>query len=270
MHDSGEDLILLIDVGNTNTKFGIAGWTGIHVSIVLPTERTATSDRLGLSVLDLCRWLQIDPRSLTTWLVSSVVPPLDPLWIKAGEKFSNCPVRFVTRDVPIPLENRYARPEEVGADRLITAFGARQIFQTQSLIIVDFGTATTFDCVQGNSYLGGLICPGMESSVRALGTQAAKLPQINLENPSTAMQIGRSTEQSLQSGLLFGFAAMAEGLCSRLKEGLSRDVAVIGTGGLAEKIAPICPCLDAIQPDLLLQGMLKSYTLHVQNQGDNP
>ena len=134
------------------------------------------------------------------------------------------------------------------------------LFDDPTLIVVDFGTATTFDCVQGSAYLGGLICPGVLSSVTALGTQTAKLPQISLELDSEDLDIGTSTRQSLNHGVLFGFASMLEGLTARLKKRLADPGArVIATGGFAPHLAAITSCIDNLAPDLLMQGLLAAY-----------
>jgi type III pantothenate kinase len=259
--------VLLADVGNTNTKYGISDGERILSTFALPTDPRATEDSLGLAYLQLCACAGVDPVAARAWVVSSVVPPLDQLVRKAGERFGRCPVLFVPRDLPLPLENRYAKPEEVGADRLVTAFAGRGLTRTRSLIVIDFGTATTFDCVQDNAYLGGLICPGLLSSMRSLGTQTAKLPQISLESADRELHIGRSTADSLRQGLLFGFSAMVDGLCERLGAILEGETTVLATGGLANVLRPLCRCLDAVHPDLLLSGLAKAY-LQSSNQGD--
>ena len=142
-------------------------------------------------------------------------------------------------DLPIPLENRYERPNEVGADRLVGAFGARRLLpDVRSVVSVDYGTATNFDCVTGNAYLGGLICPGVMSSLGALATRTAQLPRIALTAHADVPIVGRSTVTSLNHGFLFGFASMTEGLYARLTKTFEGPVAFVATGGFCPGCRP--------------------------------
>ncbi|MFP4392118.1 MAG: type III pantothenate kinase [Desulfohalobiaceae bacterium] len=255
------EFLLLLDVGNTNIKVGVA-WRGVlQSSLVLPTRLEFTSDTLGLQIFQVCNFLGLEPENCKAWVVSSVVPQLDPLLSQAGERFCAAEVLFVPKDLPLPLVNKYARPEEVGADRLVTAFAARQLYTQPGLIVVDFGTATTLECIQDQDYLGGLICPGVLSSLGALGGKTAKLPRIGLSLESTKLQIGISTATSMNQGFIFGFASMVDGLCQKLQQKLQGEIKILGTGGFATKIQPVCPCLQEVRNDLLLQGLLKAYYL---------
>ena len=251
-----QEMRLLIDVGNTNIKIGLARGDVLRQSFVLPTNYQETRDTFGLKIVDLCNYLQLSARDFQVWMVSSVVPQLNQLIRQAGESYSGCPVRFVPEDVPLPLVNHYTLPEEVGADRLVTAFAARELFSTPGLMVVDFGTATTVECVQDRGYLGGLICPGVLSSLQALGGKTAKLPRISLELESSDIRIGVSTVQSLTQGFVFGFASMIEGVCRQLRKNLEGEVTVVATGGFAGKIQPVCPCIQEVREDLLLKGLL--------------
>jgi type III pantothenate kinase len=253
---------LLLDVGNTNTKIGVARDAEILGAYSLPTMAGSTSDAWGLRLLQILALHGLGAQELSAWIVASVVPPVSLSLRRAGERFCGCPVLFVPEDIALPLENRYGRPGEVGADRLVGAFAARGMFAGRSLIVVDFGTATTFDCVQDHAYLGGLICPGLHSSAAALSMKTAKLPSISLEDAPDAPRIGRSTSESLRHGLIFGFAAMVDGLCQRLKEQLPPPVEVIATGGPARPLLPVCTGIDHYCPDLLLQGLLRAYLEH--------
>ena len=255
-----EGPVLLFDVGNTNVKLCLADENGIGRTYSLPSTNRETSDSLGLRIAGICAREGVAEGEVRAWVLSSVVPPLNSLLKAACADFFSCPALFVPGDIALPLENRYARPQEVGADRLLGGFAARTLFDDETLIVVDFGTATTFDCVQNGAYLGGLICPGVLSSVTALGTQTAKLPQISLEPGSADLDIGTSTRQSLNHGVLFGFAAMLEGLTARLKKRLAApDARVIATGGFAPHLAAITSCIDNLAPDLLMQGLLAAY-----------
>lgn len=258
--------LLLCDIGNTSIKFGLqALQAGAPLSYSLPTNPAETVDSLGLNLLALCRHAGVEPGAVLGCLACSVAPFVDPLLREACRKFFGCPVRFAHQDLPIPLENRYERPLEVGADRLVTAFAARSRTTAPAVICVDFGTATTFDCVAGQAYLGGLICPGVLSSASALASRTAKLPLITLELDSPQLELGKSTSQSLNQGLIFGFAAMTEGLCKRIKGVLGggdlppESIPVIATGGFAPRIAEVCDCFDEVNPGLLLEGLRLLY-----------
>lgn len=252
--------VLLFDVGNTNVKVCLADEKGLGRTYSLPSTNRETSDSLGLTVATICAREGVAEGRVRAWVLSSVVPPLSGLLKAACADYFSCPALSVPGDIDLPLENRYARPQEVGADRLLGAFAARRMFADPTLIVVDFGTATTFDCVQGNAYLGGLICPGVLSSVTALGTQTAKLPQISLELDSADLDIGTSTRQSLNHGVLFGFAALLEGLTARLKKRLDApDARVVATGGFARQLSAITTCIDDLAPDLLMQGLAAAY-----------
>ena len=258
---SGSEPVLLLDVGNTNIKVGLFAAGGIRESYVLPSSLSETADTLGLKIVEICRHERIEPHELGGWMVSSVVPPLDSAVRRAGEKYSNCPVHFVPDDVALPLENAYDNPREVGADRLVTAYAARELFLTPGILVVDFGTATTVECVQDRRYLGGLICPGMLSSLQALGGQTSKLPRISLELDSQEILIGRSTVTSMSQGFIYGFAAMIDGLCHRLRGTLRGQVTVVGTGGYASKVQAVSTQMQEVFPDLLLRGLAMACSL---------
>ncbi|MDL2290988.1 type III pantothenate kinase [Desulfovibrio sp. OttesenSCG-928-F20] len=252
---------LYFDIGNTNTKIGLASGLDPMISYVLPSNDRHTADELGLYLLSVIRHAGLEPEAINGALASSVVPGLGRLLHQACKRFLNLELLFAPEDLPIPLENRYARPHEVGADRLVGAYGARRLFpDAPSIISVDFGTATTFDCVEGNAYLGGLICPGVLSSLSALAKGTAKLPQISLEAEEGRPTPGRSTAVSLNHGFVFGFASMAEGLVARLAADLQGPVTIVGTGGFAASLAAVTDCFNAVLPDLLLEGLRLLYS----------
>jgi len=251
--------LLFFDIGNTNLKIGLYREASGLASYTLPTPRAGTADQLGLAITALLACEAQAPETLTEILAVSVVPPINPLLRQACARFLGRAPRFVPDDLPVPLENRYEKPEEVGADRLVAAYAARRARSERSVVSVDFGTATTFDVVQGSSYLGGLICPGVLSSARALAADTAKLPRIDLEPQSLALTIGRSTVESLNQGMLFGFAAMTEGILRRLSEHLGETPAVVATGGFAAQLARVCPAVNDVRPELLLEGLRLVY-----------
>lgn len=261
--------LLLLDIGNTNTKIGVLQGSEILATYSLPTRLDSTADQWGLQVVQILGLHNIVPQDVAGWVVCSVVPPLSAMISKAGQRFCHCPVLFVPEDLPVPLENRYARAHEVGADRLMAAYAARQSYSARSLIVVDFGTATTFDCIQDNAYLGGLICPGLHSSAAALATKTAKLPSVDLDAADCHLRIGQSTAQSLRHGMVFGFAAMVDGLCVRLRQQLVNPVDVVVTGGPASSMIGVCTGIDHHRPDLLMRGlaMISLENTHILRKG---
>ncbi len=270
---SSDSFVLLFDVGNTAIKLGVAPAAEgplLAAAYTLPTDNAATADSLGLQLTGLLRHAGVNPAAVEACLASSVAPAMDPLLEQACARHLGLRMRFAPEDVPFPLENRYARPQEVGADRLLAAYAATRLHPAPAHIVIDFGTATTFDCVAGEAYLGGLICPGVLSSTRALASQTAKLPQVRLQaltETDPAPRIGVSTSQSLTHGALFGFAAMVDGLADRLAPLVAREassaspeaVLVVATGGVAQAITRVTKRVDTVSPDLLLTGLKTLY-----------
>ena len=251
-------MILLFDAGNTNTKICLANDEGLGESYTLPTRPANTADDWGLKIEAILRREGVDPADVEACVIASVVPSLDPLIASMAQRFLGCEPLFAGRDLVIDLENRYARPEQVGADILVGCLSARLTYDAESLIVIDFGTATTLACVQGTAFLGGLICPGVLSSTSALATGTAKLPKVNLTIDSPELTWGRSTEQCLNQGLVFGFAAMVDGLVDKLSDQLG-DPFIVATGGLAPTIAQISETIDELRPDLVMEGLWMAY-----------
>ena len=248
--------LLLADIGNTCIKIVFARPDALEATYSLPTRLQHTADSLGRSLRPLLSLQKLAPEDITACLVCSVVPDVGTLLHEAMHRYLHRTPLTFPGDFAIDLVNGYDQPQEVGADRLLAAFAARKLFpDARSLISVDFGTATTFDCVSGNTYLGGLICPGLFSSRNALAANTAKLPRISLEMTEDHVRIGSNTITSMNHGFLFGFAAMTEGLCERLKEQLPGPVLVVGTGGAAHDLSRICRAFDTVRPDLILEGL---------------
>ncbi len=254
-------MLILIDIGNTAIKFGFAEDIAILETFTLPSYVGQHSvDSLGLQLLSMLQCLKKSKEDIEAVLVSSVVPVYDSLFKEIGKKFLQKDVFIVGKDIKVPLENDYAKPSEVGMDRLMGSYAARCLFPDKSLIIsVDFGTATTFDCVLENSYLGGLICPGILSSHAALSEKAAKLPKIALETKSEDLEIGKSTATSITHGFVYGFASMTEGLLKKLSEQFKKEAFVIATGGFATTIAKHTKCVDKVEQNLILLGLAFLY-----------
>jgi len=250
--------VLLFDAGNTNTKICLANDEGLGESYTLPTRPANTADDWGLKIQAILDREGVDPDSVEACVISSVVPPLDPLITRMAERFLGCKARFAGRDLKIDLVNEYARPEQVGADILVGCLSARLTYDHDNLIVIDFGTATTLACVQGTAFKGGLICPGVLSSTTALASATAKLPKVDLEITSTTLTWGRSTEECLNQGLVFGFAAMVDGLVEKLSHQMD-DPFVVATGGLSRNVAQVSDRIDELRPDLVMEGLWMAY-----------
>lgn len=251
--------ILLFDAGNTNTKIGVADENGLGAAYTLPTRPANTNDDWGLKIDVILRRENVEPSSVEACVISSVVPPLDPLLTRMARRFMDCEALFVPADLPLHLENRYARPEQVGADILVGCAAARRISDRKDLIVIDFGTATTLACVTDTTFQGGLICPGVLSSARALAGDTAKLPKVDLRVGNTELTWGRSTAECLNQGLVFGFGAMIEGLVARLARQMETEPYVMATGGLSRSIAEVCPAIHHLEPDLVMNGLWSAY-----------
>ncbi len=250
--------VLLFDAGNTNTKICLADDQGLGESYTLPTGYANTGDAWGLKIESILEREEVNPRDVEACIISSVVPPLDPLITQMAERFLGCKATFAGRDLPIDLDNEYARPEQVGADILVGCLSARLTYDHDNLIVIDFGTATTLACVKGTSFKGGLICPGVLSSTAALASGTAKLPKVDLEIKDSTLTWGKTTEECLNQGLVFGFASMIDGLVEKLSSQMA-DPYVVATGGLSRNIAQVSERIDELRPDLVMEGLWMAY-----------
>lgn len=252
--------LLLVDVGNTAIKLALANKEKLLARFSLPTGRPETEDSLGLELLALVARAGAEEGSLKACVISSVVPSLNPIIKGAAARYLGCAPLFVPQDLPAPIKNHYPRPEETGSDRLAAAYGARCLFpDVPSLIVADFGTAATFDCVSGDSYLGGLIFPGPGLASRALAQKTARLPEISLEFSSGGPEPCVDTATSIKHGIIFGYKYLAEGLCRRLSQNLPGPTATVATGAFALTLEKISDIFDMIAPSLTLDGLRNLY-----------
>ena len=259
--------LILVDVGNTTTKIGLV-YKGVREVYSLETNSARTSDSLGFSLLSILAHARCEPGDFEACVICSVVPAMDPLFRAAIARFVGCPLLFTPADLPVPLENRYHRPEQVGADRLVAAWAARVLWpEHRGLVVVDFGTAVTFDCVQDMAYLGGLIFPGPMTALNALAGAAANLSAVNLECSDPVPTPGRDTATSIRHGILFGFASLVDGLVAKLAAQLDGPVKVVGTGGFAGDISRISAQLHDVTSSLLLEGLEILYEHNMASKG---
>ncbi len=246
-------MLLAIDVGNTNTVFGVFEGDVLRDPWRIETSASKTADEYGILLHELMGFSKIDPRSVDAVAVSSVVPPLQGAIASMSRRFFGAAPLFVGPGVKTGMPILYDNPREVGADRIVNAVAAYERWKT-ALIVVDFGTATTFDVVTPKGeYLGGAICPGVTISMEALFRSASKLPRVELARPDRV--IGTNTVASMQSGLLWGYVGLVEGLVLRMSEELKTRPKVVATGGLAPLIAGESKLFSEVDEFLTLDGL---------------
>jgi type III pantothenate kinase len=250
-------VILVVDVGNTNIVLGIyEGRTLLH-HWRISTNRSATFDEYGMLVFNLFQHAEISIKEIEAVIISSVVPPLMSVLESLCNKYLNQSPLVVGPGLKTGLNIRYENPREVGADRIVNAVAAIELYGPP-LIIVDFGTATTFDYIdEKGQYIGGAIAPGIGISTEALYQRAAKLPRIELIKPKST--VGRNTITSMQAGIIYGFAGQVDGIVGRMQEEYKSQAKVIATGGLAELISSESKSIEVVNPLLTLQGLQMIY-----------
>jgi type III pantothenate kinase len=258
-------MLLVLDIGNTNLTLGLVHGESIMASRRAATRRSGTADELELLIDGLLRLDGASLADVTGMALASVVPALTGVATSVAER-RGVPLLIAGAD-NVPIAIRTERPAEVGADRLVNALAVARLYGTPA-IVVDFGTATTFDCVAGDgAYVGGAITPGLELGVEALASRTARLPRIELREPDRA--IGTDTISAMQSGVVLGYRALTLGLLERIRlelaeaEGIRElDIQVVLTGGLsAAPWARDLSGVDAIDPDLTLKGLAILWTL---------
>jgi type III pantothenate kinase len=247
-------VLLVVDVGNTQTHFGAFSGAELVEHWRFATIRTSTADELGAALLNLLRLRGLGFGDIDASIVSSTVPQLEPEWRATAERYLNHEMLSVGPGVKTGMPIRYDNPREIGADRLVNSVAIRERFGGPA-ICVDFGTAVNFDCISGaGEYLGGVLMPGVEISLEALTERGAKLPKIDLAPPKGV--IGKSTIEAIRSGVIYGFAGAVDAIIRRLKrEELGEECDVVATGGLAPHIVPFCAAIDEIDDLLTLTGL---------------
>ncbi len=246
-------MVLAIDIGNTNTLLGVYSADSLQEHWRISTDKDKTADEYGILLKNLLSSSGIEHTEIDEIIVSSVVPPIIPVLEKTFKRYFDKEPIIVGPGIKTGLNIQVDNPREVGADRIVNAVGALQKYEGP-LIIVDFGTATTFCAISDDqSYLGGAIAPGINISIEALFNYAAKLPRIELKIPERA--VGKNTVEGMQSGIIYGFIGQVEGLIKRFQQELDDKALVIATGGLVDLIAPRSPLIEKVEPFLTLDGL---------------
>jgi len=252
-------MLLAIDVGNTNIVLGVFEGTRLAESWRLVTLRERTADELGILVTHLFANRGVPLDHVSGIILASVVPPLTRTMEEMAERYVGHTPLTVDPGTNTGMPVLYSPPSDVGADRVVNGVAAYEAYgrATQSpVIVVDFGTATTFDAISAaGEYLGGVICPGIGISADALFQRAARLPRVDVRKPPAV--IGDTTVTSMQSGLFFGYVSMVDGIVTRMRAELDRGKrsACIATGGMADIIASETTVIERVDPDLTLQGL---------------
>ena len=251
-------MLLAIDVGNTETKLGCFDAGGeLLARWRVTTELRRTPDEYGVFFTQLFATGGVEVSSIDGVVVASVVPKLDNTLADVCDKFFSVRPYFLEPQNQTLIEIRTDRPAEVGADLVAAAIGGRQRYGAP-LIVVSYGTASVFTAISSQGeYLGVAIAPGINISIDALVSRTAKLPQVALEAPPSA--IGKDTVSALQSGIVYGFVGQTEALVARMKREIGDDAKVVATGGLAQVVARHTTCIDAVEPFLVLHGLQRYF-----------
>jgi type III pantothenate kinase len=259
--------LLVIDIGNTNVSLGLFDYEQKPGSAEpesrlsdhwrVGTHREQTSDEMGLTLTSLFAQSQRELSEVSDVVISSVVPPLLPIFERVSTKLFDRPPIVVGPGIRTGMPVRYENPREVGADRIVNALAAYELFGGP-VIAVDFGTATTFDCIsERGEYLGGVIFPGIHTSMEALFERASMLHRVEIARPKTV--IGKTTTGALQSGLLYGYAGVVDSMVERIRTELGEEARVVATGGLAGRVAAESRTIERVEPFLTLDGLRLIY-----------
>jgi type III pantothenate kinase len=260
-------MLLAVDVGNTQTHFGAFRDAELLEHWRFATVRDSTADELGAAVRNLLALRGMALEDVDASIVSSTVPQLRPEWTAMARRYLAHEMPVVGPGMRTGMPIRMDNPREVGADRLVNAIAAFDRLGGPC-VVVDFGTAITFDVVSAEgAYVGGIIAPGVEISMEALTTRAAAIPKIDLAPPRSL--IGKSTAEAIRSGVVYGFAAQVDGIVRRLRDELGEGTAAIATGGLAGAIVPFCDTLDHVDDLLTLTGLRLIWERNADREGES-
>jgi type III pantothenate kinase len=258
-------LLLAIDVGNTKVAIGVySGDTMVH-NWRISTGRNKTEDEYGMLLMSLLRERGVSLKEIDGAVLACVVPPVTPVLEKTISKYLGVEPLIVGPGVKTGINIKYENPKEVGPDRIAHAVAALKKYGAP-LVVIDFGTATTFDAISSKGeYLGGIISPGIQTSLEALFEKAARLPRIELSKPPRA--IGKTSAESMQSGMVYGFAGMVDSLVKRLTVEMKAEPYVVATGDFAEMVSQESESIKVVDPFLALDGLR---LIHQMNRPSNP
>ena len=246
-------MLLCIDIGNTNTVMGMYHQEDLISHWRISTQHQKMPDEYAMLMLDLLRHAGLSPEDIQGIALTSVVPPLTGVYEELCRHYLGKEPLVVTAGIRTGVRIRADNPREVGADRVVNAVAVFRLYGGPACV-VDFGTATTFDAISPEGdYLGGAIAPGMTVSAEALFQRTSKLPRIDLVRPPRA--IGSNTVEAMQSGILFGYVGLVEGMVVRFREELGPEMKVVGTGGLASLIGSETKSIEIVDPWLTLKGL---------------
>ena len=246
-------MLLVIDVGNTNTVLGLFDGEQLVHDWRIRTVVDHTVDEYGMLIYNLYKTSRISSRKIQDIIISCVVPPMLNILEPLCQKYFNLKPLIVGPGVKTGMPIFYDNPKEVGADRIVNAVAGFEKYK-RDLIIVDFGTATTFDYVSNKGeYMGGCITPGIMISSEALFERAAKLPRVELSKPKSI--VAKDTVSSMQAGIMYGYAGLVDGICDRMKAEVKSAPLVIATGGLAKVVAPETKSINVVDEMLTLEGL---------------
>ncbi len=250
-------MLLAIDIGNTNLVLGIFKEKNLITNWRIFTEKDKTPDEYGISILNLFHFSNINPSTISGVAISCVVPPLTIVFSQMSKKYFKIHPLIVAPGIKTGLAILYDNPHEVGADRIVNGVAAYYKYGGPC-IIVDFGTATTFDAIsEKGEYLGGAIAPGPYISAEALSKKTAKLPHVEIKKPKNV--IGKSTVTSIQSGLYYGYIGLIEKIISQMKKELGSNTKIISTGGISKEITDHIKMIRYHDPHLTLEGLRLIY-----------
>ena len=255
-------MLLVIDVGNTDTVLGVYDGDKLVHDWRIRTKTDRTVDEYGLLVYNIYKSSKISSRAIKDIIISCVVPPMLNILEPLCRKYFHVKPLIVGPGIKTGMPIFYDNPKEVGADRIVNAVAAFTKYGRE-LIVVDFGTATTFDFISGDGeYMGGCIAPGIMISTEALFERTAKLPRIELVKPKNI--IAKDTVSSMQAGIMYGYAGLVDGIVGRMKKEAGGNPLVVATGGLADVIALETTSIDAVENMLTLEGLLVIYKLNAK------
>ena len=253
-------MLLAIDIGNTNITFGVFEDEKIRATWRMATNIQQLADEYATFLLNILQHHGLYTENITEVAMCSVVPPLTTTFVELSERYFNTSPLVVGVGVKTGVRIRYENPREVGADRIVNAAAAHHLY-SGPVIVIDLGTATTFDIIsKEGDYIGGAIATGMGTAPEALFARTAQLPRVELVPPEHV--IGTNTVASMQSGIVFGYVALVEGMVARIQQELEEKAMVIATGGYAELIARETSVIDKVNPDLTLIGLRLIYLMN--------